>query len=135
MKLNDELIKLKGYMDSNDESKAEKQIDFIRANFTSEKDKKAIENFISSGLKDLTKYTDDVINDLEVKIQLLEVAEIVSLSYIAKNYFHKTRQWLYQKLNGNIVNGKPAKFTRDEINTLNHALKDISKKIGSIAIS
>ncbi len=135
MKLNDELIKLKGYMDSNDESKAEKQIDFIRANFTSEKDKKAIENFISSGLKELTKYTDGVINDLEVKIQLLEVAEIVSLSYIAKNYFQKTRQWLYQKLNGNIVNGKPAKFTSDEINTLNHALKDISKKIGSIAIS
>lgn len=135
MKLNDELNKLKGYMDINDESNAEKQIDFIRENFTSEKDKEVIECFISSELKDLTEYTDHVINDLEVKIQLLEVAEIVSLSYIAKNYFHKTRQWLYQKLNGNIVNGKPAKFTSDEIDTLNHALKDISKKIGSIAIS
>lgn len=135
MKLNDELIKLKNFMDNNDESNAEKQIDFIHANFTSEKEQEIIADFISSGLKGLTEYTDNVINDLEIKIQLMEVAEIVSLSYIAKNYFHKTRQWLYQKLNGNIVNGKPAAFSRDEIDVLNNALKDISKKIGSIAIS
>ena len=135
MELNNELIKLKGYMDSGDESKAEKQIDFINANFTTEEERKEIDSFISSQLKSLTAYTNNVINDIEVKIQLMEVAKIVSLSYIAKNYFQKTRQWLYQKINGNIVNGRPAKFSNEEINTLNLALKDISNKIGSIAIS
>jgi hypothetical protein len=38
-------------------------------------------------------------------------------------------------VNGSIVNGKPAKFTPAEIDTLNYALQDISKKIGSTVIS
>lgn len=135
MILKEELSKLKSYMENNDESNVEKQIDFIRATFSSKEEKAEIERFISSELKELTSYTDNTIHEIEVRIQLMEVSQIVSLSYIAKNYFHKTRQWLYQKLNGNIVNGKPAKFTRDEIDVLNHALKDISEKIGSIAIS
>ncbi len=33
------------------------------------------------------------------------------------------------------VNGKPAKFTQEEISTLNFAFNDISKKIGSVHIS
>ena len=36
--------------------------------------------------------------------------------------------WLYQKINGSIVNRKPARFTAEEINTLNFALQDIGKK-------
>ena len=35
---------------------------------------------------------------------------------------------LYQRLNGNLVNGKPARFTPDELQTFNNALQDISKK-------
>ncbi|MDR3339838.1 MAG: DUF5053 domain-containing protein [Candidatus Symbiothrix sp.] len=42
--------------------------------------------------------------------------------------------WLHQKINGNVKNGKPAKFTNAEIEIFNFALQDISKKIGSIAI-
>jgi len=41
---------------------------------------------------------------------------------------------LYQKINGCSVNGKPAKFTPEEISTLNFALQDISKDIGSTVI-
>lgn len=135
MKLNEELAKLKSYMDNNSNDEAKKQIDLIRSNFTSEKDKNEIDKFIASGLKALTMHTDELIKEIEIKIKLMEVSEIISLSYIAKKYFRKSRHWLYQKINGNIVNGKPAKFNEEEINTLNFALKDISKKIGSIAIS
>lgn len=39
------------------------------------------------------------------------------MSYIAEHYFGKSRQWLYQRINGNIVNGKPADFTPDELKT------------------
>jgi hypothetical protein len=134
MTLKDELKKLGEYMDSSNELDAKKQIDFIRANFSSEKDENEINSFISSRLKDLTERVDDVISTVEVKLQLMEVSKIVSLSYIAQNYFNKTRQWLYQKINGNMVNGKKASFTPDEIQTLNFALQDVSKKIGSIAI-
>jgi hypothetical protein len=64
----------------------------------------------------------------------MEVTKVVSLSYIAKNYFNRTRQWLYQKINGNIVNGRPVKFTQEEIDTLNFAIHDISRKLSSITI-
>ena len=64
-----------------------------------------------------------------------EVKEILSLSYIAKNYFNKSRQWLNQRINGSIVNGKPAKFTDDQLRVFNNALHDISKKISSVNIT
>ncbi|MDR1199997.1 MAG: DUF5053 domain-containing protein, partial [Prevotellaceae bacterium] len=44
------------------------------------------------------------------------------------------RGWLYQRLKGNIVNGKPAKFTPEQINTLNFAFKDLGNKITSIKV-
>ena len=69
-----------------------------------------------------------------VRHQLGEVKEELSLSYIAKNYFNKSRQWLNQRINGSIVNGKPAKFTDDQLRVFNNALHDISKKIGSVKI-
>lgn len=74
------------------------------------------------------------IREIAVRKQMESVSEIISLSYIARHYFNKSRQWLNHRINGNIVNGKPAKFTPDQINTLNLALKDISKKIGSLHV-
>lgn len=72
---------------------------------------------------------------LNVKASLMEVSEFVSLSYIAKNYFKKSKEWLYQRINGNIVNGKPAQFTDEEIGTLNNALQDLSKRLGSVRVA
>lgn len=72
---------------------------------------------------------------LVVKQELEKITDIISVSYIAKEYFNKTPQWFYQRLNENSINGKPAQFTDEEIKTLNFALKDIGKKIGSIRVS
>jgi len=74
------------------------------------------------------------IDDLSIKMQLQETAEMLNLSFIAKHYFHKTRGWLSQRINSHVVNGKPAKFTEKEMDTLNFALKDMGKKIGSISV-
>jgi len=63
------------------------------------------------------------------KVNLEEVSNIISIAYISKKYFGKTRHWLYQRLNGSIVNGKPARFTPDEKNRLKEALQDISSII------
>ena len=71
---------------------------------------------------------------LKVKEQMSEISEIISMSYIAKTYFNKTRGWMSQRMNELNVNGHPAQFTPEEIETINFALKDISKKLGSIAI-
>ena len=72
---------------------------------------------------------------LRVKEQLLIISDIISMSYIAKNYFNKSKSWLSQRINEFDVNGKPAKFTQEEISTLNFAFDDISKKVGSVRIS
>ena len=70
-----------------------------------------------------------------IRQQLEKILAILPLSYIAENYFGKSKAWFYQRLNGNSVNGKPAQFTEEEIKTLNFALQDISRKIGSVSIS
>ncbi len=74
------------------------------------------------------------IKRLTVRKQLEDIADIVSLSYIAKHYFGKSRQWLSNRMNESNVNGKPATFTHEQVITLNNALADISKKIGSLHV-
>jgi hypothetical protein len=74
-------------------------------------------------------------NELVMRQKLQDVIPAISLVYIAKTYFNKTDAWLYQRINGNIVNGKPARFTPEEVDTLKFALEDLSKKMKSISAS
>ena len=134
MNIQTELDKLQPLIGKDNEA-FEKQLDLLYENFQSDEEKEIITNFIMSEIDKSGEVIDDFIEEAKVKIQLMEVTEIVSLSYIAKKYFNKTRNWLYQKVNGSIINGKPTRFTTEEINTLNFALQDISKKIGSTVIS
>lgn len=52
------------------------------------------------------------VNDIREKLGSLP--EIINLSAVAKHCFGKSRTWLYQRINGNKVNGKPVYFTRAE---------------------
>ena len=133
MALKDELLALKPLLGT-DSPEFYIKMREIAAKYNSEEDKKAITNFVSERLQNIDKKL-DVIEESAIKLQLQEVAEIVSLSYRAKKYFNNSRSWLYQRLNGNLVNGKPARFTQEELQTFNNALQDISKKIGSLSIS
>lgn len=60
--------------------------------------------------------------DRNFKKELEDIQDIVSLSYIAKEYFGKDRTWLYKKINGTIP------FTQDEMKILSMALKSIGNK-------
>lgn len=60
--------------------------------------------------------------DKDLKKELQDIQEIVSLSYIAKEYFGRDRTWLYKKINGTIP------FTEDEMKILSMALKSIGNK-------
>ena len=53
----------------------------------------------------------EIREEAEMKLLLSGVDNYLSLSQIAQDYFGKTRSWLYQRINGAIVNGKPAQFT------------------------
>lgn len=133
MTLKTELKKLKGHIGKQGDG-FDKQLEVIKANFTTEKDKEEINNFIRTELNNLTAKADDLIRELTVREQLKDISQILSLSYIAKNYFGKTKEWLYARINGNMVNGKPGKLKPKEIDILNDALDDIAKKIGSTKV-
>lgn len=84
-------------------------------------------------LERLIRETAQEYEELTMYEKLGDIARMLSMSYIAKTYFGKSRSWLAQKLHANMVNGEPAKFTDAELATLKAALDDISKKIGSVS--
>ena len=71
--------------------------------------------------------------DVNASELLGDVRSALSLSFIAKTYFGKGASWLMQRVNGNIVNGRPAAFTDDELMTLSKSLADLGKKLLSVA--
>lgn len=74
-------------------------------------------------------------NNNTIAEQLGDINNMISKSYVARAYFGKSRYWLSQKLNGNIVNGKPAKFTPAELETLRGALRDMSEQLEKMSNS
>ena len=74
------------------------------------------------------------IEDIVLSEQLSGIAKYISFASIAKKYFGKSRNWLYQRINGNIVNGKPAAFTEEEKQKLKKALEDIAAEINATVV-
>ena len=60
------------------------------------------------------------------------VFDAINWAYIARTYFHKSRGWLYQRINGNLNNGAVVRFTAAESAILEDALLDVAKKIERI---
>jgi hypothetical protein len=77
---------------------------------------------------------DKGIEEIHLWMEIDKIKGVVSLSYIAKEYFGKSKFWLYRRIKGSTVNGKPARFTPDERRILQNARTDISNKIGSVRI-
>lgn len=100
-----------------------------------DEDMDAWANAMVESARETADRAEAVVKQTRVREQLENALPVLPLSYIAEHYFKKSRQWLYQRLNGNIVNGNPAQFTDEEINILNTALQDISKKIGSLRVA
>ena len=87
MTLKDELLALKPLLGTDSPEFYTKMTE-IAAKYNSEEDKKAIANFVSERLQNIDKKL-DVIEESAIKLQLQEVAEIVSLSYLAKKLFQQ----------------------------------------------
>lgn len=60
------------------------------------------------------------------KILGAEVLDRINCADVAERYFHRSRSWFTQRLNNNVVNGKPVSFTADELRTLRLALKELA---------
>jgi hypothetical protein len=138
MKAREEIEKLKREFISLNTEDERKEFDVKFHNHidakTDEEKQEFADAFVESAKRD-TKRIREFCDDVNIRLKLEEILEVVSMSYIAKNYFHKSKGWLSQKINGNITNGTPTAFNNDEINILSTALIDISAKIHNTARS
>ena len=97
---------------------------------TAEELEKGVIEF-DEGLRKIIEEADEMI----FRAKLGDLPDALSLSYIAKKYFGKSRGWLMQKVNGNRVNGKIAVFTDEERLVFRKALQDLSKKLSAVAMT
>lgn len=130
-----ELNHLESLLKSGNESEYKKEYLRIQDEYTSPEDKEKIADFIMNSYTDLGTELQDVDKAITIQEQLEPIKEIVSLSYIAKNYFGKSAAWLQQRIYGYKVRGKIYRLSHKDIDILNNALQDISKKIGNIVIT
>lgn len=136
--LQEELRKLNALLHSDDlerEEKFQKLFLDIQSRYTSQEDAETIAEWTLNGYKEMNDEAEDLLQQLTVKQQLSTISSIVSLSYIAKNYFGKSAAWLSQRINGSKVRGKIYTLNQKDVETLNYAIQDISKKLGSLTIT
>ena len=67
-----------------------------------------------------------------VRKALSDVYEDINWAYLAKNYFGKSRSWLYHKFSG-MNNGKPDDFSDIDREKLKGALYDIADRLKKTA--
>lgn len=107
----------------------------IQERYTAPEDVEAINDFMMSLYKVMDEKIEEVDRLLTIQEQLKPYKEILPISYIARTYFGKSAAWLQQRLYGYKVRGKVYSLSEKDINTLNLAIQDISKKIGSLSIT
>ena len=93
------------------------------------KDAEAVADCALQQIRESNEVADSILRD-----KLHRILPALSMSYIAKTYFGKSRSWLMQRINGNMVNGKQASFTKEELSRFDAALKDLSANIASISV-
>ena len=98
----------------------------------SDEEKTKVFDAINEDFNAIHKEIDEIKQIVNMREILAPVLPAISISYLAKNYFNKTPQWFYQRMNGNKVNGKPVSFSENEIKTLHFAIKDISKQLSAV---
>jgi hypothetical protein len=111
-------------------TKIDEEIDILLESMTPDEENQ-LNEAISSDFKSLHNKAAELKENI-VKEKMSCILPLISVSYLSRKYFNRSPQWFYQRLNRNIVNGKPSKFTEKEIQILNDALQDISKEIGRI---
>ena len=107
----------------------------MKALYTKPEEKEAIRKHLDTELNAIENRIDALDKSITIREQMNEVIDLIPVSYIAKNYFGKSRAWLYQRINGYKVRGRVYSLNDKEIETFNRALKDISNKIGSVSVS
>ena len=63
------------------------------------------------------------------KIEGAQILDTMNCAAISERFFNRSRAWFIQRLNNNIVNGKPVSFTPEELLKLRTSLKVLASEI------
>lgn len=134
MDVKKEFIRLKEQWVRSSGEARRKADDEMQAFFDSlqEEDKALLTEAVDEDFARLHKEVEEtrkLAKQLSIRKQMEEVLPFISVSEFAKTYFGRSASWLHQRINGNVIHGKPAMFTPDEIKTLSHALNDVAAKL------
>jgi len=99
-----------------------------------EEEKEYIRNCMFDVFKEKVSEIKSIKSEISVLKQLSGVEEYINMAKISKEYFGKTKSWIYQRLHGYPVHGKPAKFTNAEKKKLSDALMQLSEDIKAVAM-
>ena len=117
-------------MSNSSNAQEEKRIeDEIKLQFSllSDEEKKAVQKEFMKGLDEKLEEADKLIKKIDIALEISEISRYISLSKIASDYFGKSKEWLYQRVKGYNINGKPAMFTDEERQKFSIALQNISR--------
>lgn len=129
-----ERIKIWKQMEAAGDPKATDYLKEITAQAQAEGKIQEMEEAVQFLLSSADKRLDDVENSIAsytMHERMGSLTEVINLAYIARHYFGKTRQWLYQRVKGQLVNGKPATFTPAEEATFINALNEIGVRLAT----
>ena len=65
--------------------------------------------------------------------ELEDVLDFLNIGEISRHYFHRSPSWLYHKIKGDIVNGRPSEFKPDELDRLADALRNLADSLNHTA--
>lgn len=111
----------------------DRQITELMDNMTDQE----VEQLTTGVQKDFDKIhqeVSDIQEQLTIRERLEPVLPYLSVSKLSKDYFNKSSSWFYQRLNGNKIHGKVCRFTKQELETLDMALKDISQRLSALQL-
>lgn len=124
----EELKSLMGKTDAISEARRDEIALWIKANGDKPAVKEAYNLFMNNGLQQVEASVEVIRNQIAAHYDLLPIA------YIAKQYFGKSRAWLYQRINGNKVNGKVYSLNSEQKAIFNGAVKEIAHQIASVQL-
>lgn len=135
-RLNDELEQMKTKfmtLSSGEEEERfrEEMEEFVASK--SPEDRKILAEVFVNGATEACNRAESVYDDT-LRSYLDGIYESISWSYVARQYFGKSRSWLCQRLNGLKIRNKEVQFTESEKKILLNALLDLSNNIKRTAL-
>ena len=92
-------------------------------------EQKQLAAVVSDDLQNIHQGVEALNRTFSVRKMMASVLPFISVSALAKTYFGKSASWFYQRLNGNVVHGKPVSFTEEELAKLSRALNDVAAQL------